>query len=121
MSRRKDPVTTAVRETVLARDGYRCVWPELAQMCGLVLDGCKTKFGHPMQGEFGYRADELQIDHVRDEPGGPRQSVERWLQALCPHHHLDGFATRKDARNAARVRLMKLYGEEPDQQEVWDG
>lgn len=108
---KKDPVTFAVAQEVLARDHYKCVGPELAAMAGLIPQPCKTRFGEPMAGPFGYRVDELQIDHVRDEPGGPRISVPRWLQAGCPKCHLDGFLGSKDIRAAARERLAKLYGE----------
>lgn len=115
---KKDAVTPKVREEVLRRDGWRCVAPVLAQMVGIderEIDPCLTTYGHPMQRVgHAYRVDELQIDHVRDEPGGRRISKPRWLQALCPHHHLDGFATRKDIRQAARRRLAEIYEEDED-------
>jgi hypothetical protein len=67
-----------------------------------------------MEQGAGYLIMALQLDHVRPEPGGPRRSLERWMQAVCPHCHLEGFIGRKDIRAAARLRLDRIYGEEPD-------
>jgi 5-methylcytosine-specific restriction endonuclease McrA len=113
---KKDPITPELRATVIRRDGERCVGPILARIAGVEFPGpCRSKFGADMEGRFGYLVDELQIDHVTTDDGPRRQTVERWLQALCPRCHLDGFATRKDIREAARVRLAQLYGDEdPD-------
>ena len=112
---KKDPVTPEDRLAVLIRDGYRCVGPALALRAGVEHPGpCRNVFGADMESAYGYRIADLQIDHVRDTPGGMRISDPRWLQALCPRCHLDGFATRKDIRAAARERLARLYdGEEP--------
>jgi len=114
---KKDPVPPEVREAVLKRDKFRCVGPELATLAGVPFPGpCRNVFGKDMEQPYGYLIEDLQIDHVRDEPGGPRRSVERWLQALCPRCHLDGFATSKEIRAAARLRLETIYGEESDAQ-----
>lgn len=114
-SAKKDPVLPEVAEAVLKRDGCRCVGPELARIAGVDFPGpCRSRFGRDMDRPgFDYDVGALQLDHVREEIGGKRRSEERWLQALCPRCHLDGFATRKDIRAAARQRLADIYGEEP--------
>lgn len=105
--------TPEVREAVLARDGRRCVAPAIAKELGEGIDLCLTKWGQPMTLPNGYyREDELQVDRVRDEPGAPPVYRLEGAQALCPHHHLDGWATKKEHRAAARERLARLHAEE---------
>jgi len=49
----------------------------------------------------------LTRQHVRDEPG-QRRITDRWhLLILCAHHHLDGWATSKDAMNKQRDYLKR--------------
>jgi len=71
----RDPVTSEVRQSVLYRDGWKCVAPILG-----ATDLC---------------AGRLTLDHVKDQPmiGRRAPSDEQHLVTLCWHHHLDGWAT----------------------------
>ncbi len=83
----RDPVTPEVRREVLNRDAYVCA----ARALDPTSDACRDRWGstHPLR----VRA-ELQLDHVRDEPGGHRApSDPAHLVTVCPHHHLNGWAT----------------------------
>ena len=50
----------------------------------------------------------LTRQHVKDGPGGPRITSYRTVLMLCWHHHLDGWATSKDALALQREYLREL-------------
>ena len=94
-----------LRYSVITRDKRRCVVPTLDPTA----DACQSSFGWPME-EYGrYKVEQLQLDHVRDEPmmGRTAPSDEEHLVTVCPHHHLDGWATAH--RPALREYLNRLY------------
>lgn len=92
----RDPVTPAVRQAVLIRDGG-CVAPYLGAP-----DGCATAFGYPVP--TGATDGWVELDHVRDQPmiGKRAPSDVAHLVSLCHHHHQDGWAT-------ANRGVLRLY------------
>lgn len=80
-------MTPALRLRVLSRDGW-CVAPALDPASG----PCKDTWGDPERGAVWIS---LTLDHVRDHAmmGKRPPSDEAHLVTLCPHHHLNGWAT----------------------------
>lgn len=96
-----DPVTSQVWEEVVQRDlriAGGCVAPKVDATAG----ECRSKWGALV---LPYAREALTVDHIREEPGGQRRSLPRWLVTLCSHHHLDGWAT-------AHRPLLRRYLEE---------
>lgn len=81
---RRDPVRSQVRAAVLLRDG-KCV----ARRLGATTP-CKDVWGNPDPS-----ANQLQLDHVKDQPAIAMRapSDQFHLVAICPFHHLEGWAT----------------------------
>ena len=84
--RNPDPVTRQVWAEVVQRDlriAGGCVAPHLDAMAGL----CRDKWGTVV---LPYAEAALTVDHIREEPGGERRSLPRWLATVCYGHHING-------------------------------
>lgn len=99
---RKDPVTSEVREAVLARD----------RMCFLYrldpLHTCKDAFGDP---HSPFDRSKLTLDHVkrRLRMGRRAPSTPAHLMAMCAAGNVG--VPSKDVRNLQRLYLADLYPE----------
>jgi hypothetical protein len=110
--KRRDVVTLAVREEVLARDGWRCVAPTLDPSAG----NCMTDFGDMMEYPGGYNVTHLELHHVKDQPmmGKRAESDADHLVTLCPwHHKYSGWGTSKHGLGLLREYLRRHRGERP--------
>lgn len=103
-----------LRTYVLWRDGM-CVaaaarlfpnrWPMLAPYAPP--DACRDQWGHEHEpGDLS----RLTLDHVREAPQmgtyrGAAPDDRDHLWAICWHHHLGGWATRSEVREAARAYI----------------
>lgn len=117
--KRRDPVTFALREAVIARDGYRCVAPVIDATAG----ECRSAFGDAMEYAGGYRVTHLELDHVKDEPrmGRRAESDAAHLVTLCPWHHRDsGWATSRRGMLREYLRRKAFPISSPGRGEVAD-
>jgi len=79
---RRDPVTPAIREAVLRRDGYRCMAPVLDENAG----PCHDQWGREVRPGA---INALTVDHVGEgRMGKAAKSDADHLVALCWGHHL---------------------------------
>lgn len=104
--KRRDLVTLAVREEVLARDGWRCVAAQLDPTAG----NCMTEYGDRMEYPGGYNVTHLELHHVKDQPrmGVRAESDADHLVTLCPwHHKYSGWGTSKHGLGIAREYLRR--------------
>lgn len=115
-SRAKSSIIPAhVRESVLRRDGYRCVAPQLDGQAGW----CRDAWGNPITHWTGRDPGPayLQMSHTKPEGelgmGKKARSVPENLISLCPWHHTGTAAgSNWEARCRARIRryLEDIYG-----------
>ncbi len=100
------PVPPQVRETVLRRDGYRCVAPQIDGRAGW----CRDIFGNPITHWAGRDPGPayLQMSHVKDRAelamAKKAESDEYHLVALCPMHHT-GTASGSNWEAVHRERI----------------
>lgn len=75
---------------------------------------CADSFGNELVPGSYFALDHLHLDHVPDANGsamGKRAPSDlRHLVAICPAHHLFGWATSKRGRDFEREYLQRLYG-----------
>jgi hypothetical protein len=103
---RRDFVTLAVRDAVLARDGWRCVAPQLDGSAG----NCRGEFGAVIEYPGGYNVAHLELHHVKEQPrmGKRAESDPDHLVALCPwHHKYSGWGTSKHGLGLLREYLRR--------------
>jgi hypothetical protein len=116
----KDPsvITPAMRETVLRRDGYRCIAPQLDGRAGW----CRDTWGSPITHWTGRDpgSNYLQVNHVKPEGelsmGKKVAATANNLVSLCPFHHTGTTAgSNWEAANRWKIRrhLTGIYGGEP--------
>lgn len=104
MARKSSVVSLALREEVLARQGYRCLAPQLDPSAG----NCRGEFGRPMEYPGGYNVAHLELHHVKDQPrmGVKAETDPDHLVALCPwHHKYSGWGTSKHGLGLLREYL----------------
>ena len=97
----RDPVTPALRRSVLKRDGG-CVAAAITD------DLCHDQWGTVIPWNA---LDRMTLDHVQSGGGrmGKRAPSDAdHLVTLCPHHHLNGWATSH--RPTLRAYLAHVVG-----------
>lgn len=97
--KRRNP-STKLRRIVISRDGG-CVAPKLDPGAG----PCRRT----VDGEIVSARDDryLELDHVREEPGGQLPTDAAHLVAACQYHHRGGWSTSN--RAPIRTYLATLY------------
>lgn len=113
----KESISAATRETVLRRDGYRCIAPQLDGRAGW----CRDQWGDPITHWSGRDPGPayLQMSHTKPEgelamakKAAPTQEN---LVSLCPFHHTGTQAgSNWEAVNRWKIRrhLQNMYGSE---------
>jgi hypothetical protein len=107
---RRDPVTSAVRSTVLRRDG-RCFMHRLDDT-----HVCRDRWGAP---HSPYALDLLTLDHVKDHPrmGVRAPSDAGHLVAMC--WAANDAVPSKEVRAAERAYLAQVGWTEGEMREAW--
>lgn len=101
----KDPVTPAVRQEVLTRDGWRCIAPRIDR------------------NQIGPCSGELTLDHVKSRPrfGVRAESDPQHLVTVCDGHSergaRAGYQWNTSSRDLERAWLRRFYPD-PDEQEA---
>ena len=108
-------ITPAMRETVLRRDGYRCIAPQLDGRDGW----CRDAWGNPITHWSGRDPGPayLQMSHTKSEGelsmSKKASSDSEHLVSLCPFHHTGTTAgSNWEAVNRWKIRryLDDIYG-----------
>ncbi len=98
----KDPVTPELRIAILRRDSG-CIAADNHHLV-------RRLFAlHPHPAEDACRG-RLTLQHVKDQPrtGKRAPSDPEHLVVVCEHHHLDGWATSREALRFQRDYLRRL-------------